>query len=70
MTPHPLESGERRPDMNMTALVVTGSPAGDRPRGNRFRRNPRGASVSFGCWSMRLAPRFDSLSEAPLIFPA
>jgi hypothetical protein len=28
MTPHPLESGERRPDMNMTALIVTGSPAG------------------------------------------
>jgi hypothetical protein len=24
MTPHPLESGERRPDMNMTALVVMG----------------------------------------------
>ena len=22
------ESGERRPDMNMTALIVTGSPAG------------------------------------------
>jgi hypothetical protein len=28
MTPHPLESGERRPDMNMTVLIVTGSPAG------------------------------------------
>ena len=28
MTRHPLESGERRPDMNMTALMVTGSPAG------------------------------------------
>jgi hypothetical protein len=24
----PLESGERHPDMNMTALIVTGSPAG------------------------------------------
>jgi len=28
MTVHHIESGERRPDMNMTALVVTGSPAG------------------------------------------
>lgn len=28
MTPHPVESGARRPDMNMTALIVTGSPAG------------------------------------------
>ena len=28
MTIHHIESGERRPDMNMTALVVTGSPAG------------------------------------------
>jgi hypothetical protein len=28
MTPHALESGERRPDMNMTALIVAGSPAG------------------------------------------
>jgi hypothetical protein len=26
MTVHHIESGERRPDMNMTALVVTGSP--------------------------------------------
>ncbi len=23
-----IESGDRRPDMNMTALIVTGSPAG------------------------------------------
>jgi hypothetical protein len=28
MTTHPAESGERRPDMNMTALIVTGGPAG------------------------------------------
>jgi hypothetical protein len=28
MTHHRVESGERRPDMNMTALIVTGSPAG------------------------------------------
>jgi len=28
MTHHLLESGERCPDMNMTALIVTGSPAG------------------------------------------
>jgi hypothetical protein len=28
MTVHHLESGERRPDMNLTALIVTGSPAG------------------------------------------
>jgi hypothetical protein len=28
MTVHHIESGERRPDMNMTALIVTGSPAG------------------------------------------
>ena len=28
MTVHHVESGERRPDMNMTALIVTGSPAG------------------------------------------
>jgi len=28
MTLHRVESGERRPDMNMTALIVTGSPAG------------------------------------------
>ena len=28
MTVHHSESGERRPDMNMTALVVTGGPAG------------------------------------------
>jgi len=28
MARHLLESGERRPDMNMTALIVTGSPAG------------------------------------------
>jgi hypothetical protein len=27
MTVHHLESGERRPDMNLTALVVTGNPA-------------------------------------------
>jgi hypothetical protein len=74
MTVHHIESGERRPDMNMTALVVTGSPGGsdrsDRPCRNGFRRNPRGASVSVGFWSMRLAPRFDSLPDSPLIFPA
>jgi hypothetical protein len=28
MTLHRVESGDRRPDMNMTALIVTGSPAG------------------------------------------
>jgi hypothetical protein len=28
MTARPLESGESRPDMNMTALIATGSPAG------------------------------------------
>jgi hypothetical protein len=28
MTRHPLESGERRADMNMAALIITGSPAG------------------------------------------
>ncbi len=28
MTVHHIESGERRPDMNMTALIVTGGPAG------------------------------------------
>jgi len=28
MNRHRVESGERRPDMNMTALIVTGSPAG------------------------------------------
>ena len=28
MTVHHIESGERRADMNMTALVVTASPAG------------------------------------------
>jgi hypothetical protein len=28
MTVYHIESGERRPDMNMTALIVTGSPAG------------------------------------------
>ena len=28
MTVQHIESGERRADMNMTALVVTGSPAG------------------------------------------
>jgi hypothetical protein len=28
MTRHLLESGERRPDLNMTALIVTASPAG------------------------------------------
>jgi hypothetical protein len=28
MTRFRLESGERRPDMNMTALIVTGDPAG------------------------------------------
>ena len=28
MTSHPLQAGERRPDLNMTALIVTGSPAG------------------------------------------
>ncbi len=28
MPRHRLESGERRPDMNMTALIVTGGPAG------------------------------------------
>jgi hypothetical protein len=28
MIRHRVESGERRPDMNMTALMVTGSPAG------------------------------------------
>jgi len=28
MTRHYVESGERRPDMNMTALIVTGNPAG------------------------------------------
>jgi len=29
MTRHPFESGERRPDLNMTVLIVTGSPAGE-----------------------------------------
>jgi len=28
MTVHHIESGERRPGMNMTELIVTGSPAG------------------------------------------
>ena len=28
MTHDRFESGERRPDMNMTALIVTGGPAG------------------------------------------
>jgi hypothetical protein len=28
MTRHHVESGERRPDMNRNALMVTGSPAG------------------------------------------
>ena len=28
MTHHRVESGERRPDMNMTALIITGSPVG------------------------------------------
>jgi hypothetical protein len=28
MIRHRVESGERRPDMNMTALIITGSPAG------------------------------------------
>jgi hypothetical protein len=28
MMVHHIESGERRPGMNMTALIVTGSPAG------------------------------------------
>ena len=28
MTSHPLQAGERRPDLNTTALIVTASPAG------------------------------------------
>ena len=74
MTVHHIESGERRPDMNMTALVVTGSPAGAIVAialvVMGFVGIPEVRFVSVGFWSMRLAPRFDSLPEAPLIFPA
>jgi len=74
MTPHRLQSAERRPDMNMTALIVTGSPAGAifamALVVMGFLGLPRGASVSVGFWSMRLAPRFDFLPEALLIVPA
>jgi hypothetical protein len=70
MTVHHIESGERRPDMNMTALVVTGSPAGAIVAIALVVMGFAGIPEAVDFWSMRLAPRFDSLPEAPLICPA
>lgn len=71
MTHHHLESGERRADMDMAALIVTGGPAGAIVAiailaiafvGIRAAR-----PFFFGVGQPRDSPRLSSLVEAPLI---